>query len=426
MAKPSLQSSRQPSSQSVTFLSDGLRLSGAVHVPDDLRPGERRAAIVMMHGFGANKNGGPEWVCRQCAEWGYVALRFDFRGCGESEGPRGRIIPSEEVIDARSAVAYLAARGDVEPGAIALCGSSLGGGVAVQAAGIDTRVAAVIVENGVAAGERMMRGMHTDQSWRKFRTMLDEIARDPATASTTMIHRFDMFEMPKELQVNLRSNDSLMHFTADTALGFFAFRPEEFAAAIAPRPLLILHSARDSVTQYEEAFSLVRNAKPPVELHLLDGTDHFMFVNADPRVATTLRSWLDRYFPARRDDAVMLSASFAVLAATVLFGSALAVPYLRGGAVRAAPWPVAALHGIIGIGGLGFLVLGLRGPAPGLDQGTAMFGPIAAALLGLATLAGLCILYLHRGRKRRAATLIGVHATLAISGFVVLAAYLFA
>ena len=64
----------------------------------------------MMHGFGANKNGGPEWVCRQFAAWGYVALRFDFRGCGESEGPRGRVIPSEEVADAISAVTYMAAR----------------------------------------------------------------------------------------------------------------------------------------------------------------------------------------------------------------------------------------------------------------------------------------------------------------------------
>jgi len=299
MAKSSYQSSLLPSPQPVTFPSEGLRLSGAVHLPTDLRPGERRAAIVMMHGFGANKHGGPEWACRQFAAWGYVALRFDFRGCGESEGPRGRVIPSEEVADAISAVAYMAARADVEPSAIALCGSSLGGGVAVQAAGIDKGVAAVIVENGVANGERMMRGMHTEATWRKFRALLDEVAREPATASTKMIHRFDMFEMPKELQVNLRSNDSLMHFTADTALGFFAFRPEEFAAAIAPRPMLILHSARDSVTQYEEAFSLVRSARPPVELHLLDGTDHFMFVNADQRVAVTLRTWLDRYFPAR-------------------------------------------------------------------------------------------------------------------------------
>lgn len=274
-----------------------------MHVPDDLRPDERRGAIVMMHGFGANKNGGPEWICRKFARWGYVALRFDFRGCGDSEGLRGRVIPTEEVTDARSAVRYMATRAEVDPAAIALCGSSLGGGVAVQAAATEPRVAAVIVENGVANGERMMRGMHTEPSWRKFRALLDDIAQNPAGASQRMIHRFDMFEMPKALQVNLTSNNSLMQFTADTALGFFMFRPEEFAEKIGPRPLLILHSARDSVTRYEEAFSLVRRAAPPVELHLFDGTDHFMFVNADPRVTDTLRHWLERYLPARRPPA---------------------------------------------------------------------------------------------------------------------------
>jgi fermentation-respiration switch protein FrsA (DUF1100 family) len=281
----------------VTFLSDGLTLSGVVHTPDDHRSGERRPAIIMMHGFGANKNGGPEWVCRQFAAWGYVALRFDYRGCGESAGERGRVIPTEEVADALNAVAYMAGRPDVDPAAIALCGSSLGGGVAVQAAGLDHRVAAVIVENGVAHGERMIRGMHSPDSWNRFLALLDGIARH--RGAPRMIHRFDIFEMPKQLQVNLASNDSLMQFTGDTALGFFLFRPEEYAARVSPRPMLILHSARDTVTNYEEAFSFVRLAKPPVELHLLDGTDHFMFVNPDPRVAVTLRAWLDRYFPVR-------------------------------------------------------------------------------------------------------------------------------
>ena len=96
--------------ETVTFASDGLKLSGVVHVPDDYRPGEKRPAIIMMHGFGANKNGGPEWICRQFAAWGYVALRFDYRGCGDSEGERGRVIPVEEVADARNAVTYMAAR----------------------------------------------------------------------------------------------------------------------------------------------------------------------------------------------------------------------------------------------------------------------------------------------------------------------------
>lgn len=75
--------------QDVAFVSDGHRLTGVVHVPDGLPPGERRPAVIMMHGFGANRNGGPAWVCGQLEAWGYVALRFDFRGCGESGGERG-------------------------------------------------------------------------------------------------------------------------------------------------------------------------------------------------------------------------------------------------------------------------------------------------------------------------------------------------
>ena len=284
--------------QPVTFPSDGITLSGVVHVPDDRRPNERRPAIIMMHGFGANKDGGPEWVCRQFESWGYVALRFDYRGCGESGGERGRVIPMEEVADASNAITYMATRPEVDPTRIALAGSSLGAGVAVYAAGADPRAAAVILENGLGNGERIIRGMHTPESWAKFLQMMEDGLRHrEQTGTAKMIHRFDIFEMPKELQVNLTSNNSLMHFTAETAVGFFMFRPEEMIAKISPRPILILHSARDRVTNYEEAFSMVRLAKPPVELHLMHGTDHFMFVNADPRVAAILRDWLQRFFP---------------------------------------------------------------------------------------------------------------------------------
>src|ERR1700730_18957957 len=118
----------------------------------------------MMHGFGANRTGGPAWFCGQLEAWGYVALRFDFRGCGDSGGERGRVIPMEEVADARHALSYMASRPEVDPDRIALAGSSLGAGGAVYAAAIDPRVAAVLLENAVADGERTIRGMHTPES----------------------------------------------------------------------------------------------------------------------------------------------------------------------------------------------------------------------------------------------------------------------
>lgn len=121
----------------------------------------------------------------------------------------------------------------------------------------------------------------------------------------------------------------------------------------------------------------------------------------------------------------MLIAAFAGLAAAVAFGAVLATAYLRG-ALPTAPWPIRALHGILGIGGLGCLLLSLRGPPRGVDQGIGSFGAISAGLLAIAALAGLGIFFTHAVKRRRAGSLIGLHATLAVGGFVVLAAYLLA
>jgi hypothetical protein len=122
----------------------------------------------------------------------------------------------------------------------------------------------------------------------------------------------------------------------------------------------------------------------------------------------------------------MLSAAFISLAAAVALGTALAMILSRGRGAPATPWPLRTLHGILGIGGLSCLMLALRGPPRGEDLGVASFGAISAGLIALAALAGIGILFMHVAKKRRAGALIGLHATLAVTGFVMLAAYLLA
>ena len=121
----------------------------------------------------------------------------------------------------------------------------------------------------------------------------------------------------------------------------------------------------------------------------------------------------------------MLNAAFVVLAIAVLLGSALAVLHLREHAAPP-PWPLGALHGAIALGGLGCLALALRGPVRGLDQGTASFGTMAAALLALAALVGLALLAARLRGRRLSGMLIGIHATFAVGGFVILLAYVLA
>src|SRR5438094_5369280 len=155
--------------EKINFQSDGLKLAGIVNTPEDLRPGERRPAFIVLHGFGGNKDGqGQTVVAKQFTQWGYVTLRIDFRGCGESEGEHGRIICLDQVADTRNAITYLAIRPEVDPNRIALVGSSFGAAVAVFAGGMDQRVAAVVSWGVCGKGDPNLRGQpDTPDGWRR-------------------------------------------------------------------------------------------------------------------------------------------------------------------------------------------------------------------------------------------------------------------
>ena len=75
--------------------------------------------------------------CDVLEKFGYVTLRFDMRGCGESEGEHGRVICLEQVEDTSNALTFLAKHPAVDPDRIGLIGSSFGGAVAVYTAGVD-------------------------------------------------------------------------------------------------------------------------------------------------------------------------------------------------------------------------------------------------------------------------------------------------
>jgi len=64
-------------------------------------------------------------------ESGYAVLAFDYRGFGESEGERGRLVPAEQMTDIRNAVTYMQTLGEVDPERIGLWGTSFGGANAI-------------------------------------------------------------------------------------------------------------------------------------------------------------------------------------------------------------------------------------------------------------------------------------------------------
>jgi hypothetical protein len=282
----------------VAFVSDGLKLAGVLHIPRERAARVRRPGVLVLHGFGSNKDGGvPLAVATLLAAWGYPALRFDMRGCGESEGPRGRVICLEQVEDTKNALSFLATRPEVDPERIALLGNSFGAAVAVYAAGVDPRVAAAISCGGWGDGEKKFRRQHASpEAWGRFTAMLEEGRRRTRTGESMMVPRYDIVPIPPGLRGNL-ATASIMEFPFEVVESMLAFKANEVVGKIAPRPLLLLHAAHDSVTPTEQSIDLFQHAGQPTDLHLVADVDHFMLSEGNPLVLDLVRSWLDKYLP---------------------------------------------------------------------------------------------------------------------------------
>jgi dipeptidyl aminopeptidase/acylaminoacyl peptidase len=287
------------SEQRVTFNFNGLTLAGVVRLPDGAGPNQRRPAFMVLHGFGSNMQAGN--VLKPCAmldELGYATLRFDMPGCGESQGEKGRLICLEQVGAVSAALDLLAQHPQIDPARIGAIGSSFGAAVAVYAGGVDSRVAAVISSGGWGHGERKFRGQHpTPEAWARFTAMLEEGKRHrAATGKSLMVPRYDIVPIPPEMRGHLVAG-AVQMFPAETAQSMYDFRAEDVVGKIAPRPLLLLHSATDHVTPTEQSVALFARAGEPTELHLFADVDHFMFAESNTRVHHVIQDWLAEYFP---------------------------------------------------------------------------------------------------------------------------------
>ncbi len=290
-------------SDEVEFSSDGLTLRGRLKMPGGNTAG-KTAAFVILHGFGGTCEGHDATsAATVLGDLGYATLVFDFRGCGRSEGERGRIICQEQVRDAQNAITFLQSVPGIAPDRIGLAGSSLGAAVALYTGGVDKRAAVVMSNGGWGDGEAKFRGQHgTPEAWREFSNMLKEGAEHKArTGTSLMVSRFAIVPIPEHLRKGLPPG-SVMEFPAETAQSMFDFRANEVVGGIAPRPLLLTHAARDTVTPSEQSVELFRRAGQPADLHMFADVDHFTMYS-DPRVSGIVQSWLARYFPPRLPDA---------------------------------------------------------------------------------------------------------------------------
>jgi fermentation-respiration switch protein FrsA (DUF1100 family) len=213
---------------------DGLRIAGRF-----FPHAEPAAAVVICHGFWSHSYallGGAQALHAA----GYAVLLFDFRAHGLSDG-RLSSIGHHETNDLLGAVDYLLTRPEVLPDRVAVLGYSMGGAVALLAAAQHPGIRAVIADSAYASlGRALRRGLQLS-------------CRLPS--------------FPFRI-VTLRLGERLLGIQADTVTTVQAI------AAIAPRPVFLIHGAVDDLIPVSDAETLFAAAGEPKQLWIVPNAGH--------------------------------------------------------------------------------------------------------------------------------------------------------
>ena len=267
--------------QSVTFVSDGLKIVGDLYVPDGAGDSTPRPAIVLCHGFGGLRGFWFPHFAHYFNRFGFIVLAFDHRNTGDSEGtPRLHLDPQGQVTDIRSAVSFLETRTDVRADRIALYGISYGGANAVYAAAIDKRIATMICVVGYGDGERWLKSVRREWEWLEFREQLDVDLRAraaggaPMLVDTSDVLTRDPEALEHEREARANDPDRVIHVTLATGDAIAAFKPETLVDRIAPRPSFFIGVENDTLVPTVETAALFAKASEPKRLHLFPPIGH--------------------------------------------------------------------------------------------------------------------------------------------------------
>jgi alpha-beta hydrolase superfamily lysophospholipase len=217
-------------------------LAHALWLPDDPPPWP---GVVIVHGAGSRKENHADFA-RLATAAGWAALAFDLPGHGDSEPPMSGAAVEDVIAMAR----LLASQEGVDPGRVAVRGSSLGGFLAIHAAAASEEIAGAIAicpasQKHLASGLR--RG------------------------------RFEMrVGDPVAMEAWLLASD----------IG-------DATELIAPRPLILMHAEGDTQIPSDHSEELYERAGDPRKLIIAPGGAHTT-VQHDPELQATALRWLER------------------------------------------------------------------------------------------------------------------------------------
>lgn len=287
----------------------GITLVGDLYLPKN-RGNAKLAAIALSGPFGAVKEQSSGLYAQTLAEQGFVTLAFDPSYTGESGGfPRNVASPDINTEDFSAAVDFLGLQKEVDRNRIGLLGICGWGGMALNAAAMDTRVKAVATSvmydmsramgHGVGDGKdryttddrRAVLGYLNQQRWKDAEngspaagshdlyvdkdgriTAAERILPEvlPANPNPVLKEFFDYYRLPRGFHA--RSVNSNGAWTATMPLLFMNMPLLSYAKEITIPTLIVTGENAHSRYFAEDAYKAVGSARK--QLVVVPGANH--------------------------------------------------------------------------------------------------------------------------------------------------------
>jgi pimeloyl-ACP methyl ester carboxylesterase len=309
-----------PGDEPVTIPATGFNIGATITRPASPVPDTRLPAVILLAAGGINDRDGQAHgvptlgqLAGAIAKAGYLVVRYDKRGFGQSGGRSESSTLADQAEDVRSVVRWLNERKDVDPKRIAVAGHSEGAWVGLLAASRERRIAAVV--SLASAGTTGAEFVLAQQQKALEQSSLSPQDRTARVALQKQIHSAVLSGKGWEgVPPNLRKE-------ADTPWmqSVLLFDPARTLEDVR-QPILFVHGAIDHEVEASNAERLAEIARKEsksksVELVVVRGVNHLLtpavtgevkeYASLDDRtvsrdVTETVNNWLAKTFAAIR------------------------------------------------------------------------------------------------------------------------------
>lgn len=298
----------------------GFNLGATITTPVAAKAGTRSAAVILVASPGPQDrdhlaHGVPIFghLARMLSEAGYIVVRFDGRGSGQSGGRVENATVTRYADDVAQIAQWLRRRRDVDPDRIAVIGYGTGGAIALSAGAREKRIRAI----GLVAAPGLSGVEFTLEEQRR---QLDDLGVSPADRQ----NRIALQQQIHAAVLTGKGWDTIpaaIRRQADTPWfrSWLEFDPRPLMRRL-EQPVLVVHGALDAEVPPSHAESLASmssaRSRPPAwtEKTIVPGVNHLLAraatgltseyallpeLRVADEVGAAIAAWLKVHLPAR-------------------------------------------------------------------------------------------------------------------------------